>query len=383
MRKRKLGELCEAILSGGTPSTKEPCFWNGDIPWITSADIQDDFTAVPRKFVSQTANPNVLPANSVLVVTRVGLGKVATSTKPIAFSQDIQGLILKDGVHHRYLVYALSEKVKRFKDISRGATIKGVTRADLEEIELPLPSFSVQKEIAHILSQADKARQQRKAANGLTEQFLQSAFLSLFGDPVRNDKGWEVKRLADLITSFKYGTNQKASEFEKAGAPVLRIPNVIGNQIDYSNLKYAELPAKEYQDLKLQAGDLLFVRTNGNPNYIGRCAVFKDAIDCVYASYLIRGRLKEKNLALSQFLQTVLSYETYRPIILKSAKTTAGNYNINTEALRSFIVPVPPQSLLEQFASIAARTETLRRRQQAHRDELEGMFQGLLQRYFS
>jgi len=212
--------------------------------------------------------------------------------------------------------------------------------------------------------------------------FFQRGFFSGFGDPVNNEKGWEVKKLGELVESFKYGTNQKSTEYSTDGLPVLRIPNVIGSKIDYTELKYAILPSKEKEDTKLQKGDLLFVRSNGNPNYIGRCAVFSDEIECCYASYLIRARIKKSVKIDSNFIQFVMSFKTYRPLVLKKAKTTAGNYNINTEALKSFDIPVPPFLLQQQFAGIVVQAEQLRQKQKESEQELENLFQGLLQKYF-
>jgi type I restriction enzyme M protein len=94
----KLGQVCDAILSGGTPSTAVAEYWNGSIPWITSADIVDVKTAVPRRFITRKAidnsATNLIPAGNVIVVTRVGLGKLFQNSFEVCISQDSQGLVI-------------------------------------------------------------------------------------------------------------------------------------------------------------------------------------------------------------------------------------------------------------------------------------------------
>ena len=96
-----LRDVCVEILSGGTPSTKNAAYWQGDIPWITSADIVDIRTAIPRKYITETAvresATNIIPRGNVIVVTRVGLGKLFRNDFDVCISQDSQGLILKEG----------------------------------------------------------------------------------------------------------------------------------------------------------------------------------------------------------------------------------------------------------------------------------------------
>ena len=147
----ELCHVCNNILSGGTPSTKKDEYWKGDIPWITSADIINIKTAVPRKYITEDAikesATNLIPRGNLIVVTRVGLGKLFRNDFDVCISQDSQGLILKDNVNAHYLVHVLKDKVDNFKNISQGSTIQGVTKKQLAETKIPLPPLEVQREI--------------------------------------------------------------------------------------------------------------------------------------------------------------------------------------------------------------------------------------------
>ena len=147
----KLEDCCSAILSGGTPSTAVEDYWEGDIPWITSADIISIKTALPRKYISdravQESTTNLIKKGNLIVVTRVGLGKIFQNDFDVCISQDSQGLIIQEGIEVRYLAWVLRDKVQEFKRTSQGSTIQGVTKKQLSEIEIPLPPLEVQREL--------------------------------------------------------------------------------------------------------------------------------------------------------------------------------------------------------------------------------------------
>ena len=286
---------------------------------------------------------------------------------------------LSDNVNINFLYYFFSQR--GFADIISGSAQPQITGEGLNKIQIPLPPLSVQKEIAEILDTADALRKKDNVLLKKYDELAQSIFIEMFGDPVRNEKGWEVKKLGDVIHTFKYGTNEKSNS-NNNGIPVLRIPNIIGNNIDLTDLKYSDLADKEVIQTKLEKGDLLFVRTNGNPNYIGRSALFNLENTFSFASYLIRGRLKEINIPLSNFIQFTLSFKTYRPLILKKATTTAGNYNINTESLKSLEIPVPNQDTLIKFFDIMQTNNLMKQKELTTITHTNNLFHSLLQKAF-
>lgn len=154
---------------------------------------------------------------------------------------------------------------------------------------------------------------------------------------------------------------------------MLRIPNVVDGAIDLAEVKFVALPQLEQKRLRLADGDLLFVRTNGNPDFVGRCSVYDsrvlsaagfDGAECVYASYLIRARLAGSRV-MPEYLQAYLTSHRGRQLLRERAKTSAGQFNLNIDGLGSLPVPIPPQALqerfierLDRFASIASQHES-------------------------
>jgi type I restriction enzyme S subunit len=210
----------------------------------------------------------------------------------------------------------------------------------------------------------------------------------MFGSMEPEKLKWPTVPLSDLVHEFRYGTSEKS---QPEGHPTLRIPNVVGGSISLADLKYVPVNDKELDRLRLREGDIFFVRTNGNKEYVGRSAVVTSEIerqsgysvsDFIYASYLIKARVKSEKLN-SHFLQSFLSGPAGRKMLLERAKTSAGQYNINIEGLGSLRIPLPPLEQQKNFESRA--TEITRRMDLACEQSgtLGTLFSSLQHRAFS
>lgn len=161
----ELGDVCEKTKGGGTPSTKNPDYWFGDIFWTTSKWLSKDkiYLVDGEKKISQqgleNSSSNLLPVNNLLVSTRVVIGKASVNKIPIAFSQDLTGLWLKQKIiNPLFLAYQIqSERVNNYlQSLKRGATIQGITRDDLRKTIIVLPSIKEQDQVAKTLELAGR-----------------------------------------------------------------------------------------------------------------------------------------------------------------------------------------------------------------------------------
>ncbi|SFA55369.1 type I restriction enzyme, S subunit [Parageobacillus thermantarcticus] len=276
-----------------------------------------------------------------------------------------------------YIGRFLQSKSKYLRDTCTGATIPHISKKALEEIKIPIPSYEKQIEISKILDKAQELIDKRKAQIESLEQLVQSLFWEMFGTYLTSNRNKMF--FGELVKEFRYGTSVKSGEF---GYPILRIPNIVNGIIDESDLKYCELPEKDFLKLKLQENDLLFVRTNGNPNYVGRCAsVTKKQEGYVYASYLIRARIDLDKLN-TEYVTKYMNSVFGRHEIIQKATTSAGQYNINTEGLGNILIPVPPLNLQEDFARKIKLIDAKKAILQRGLLELENMFNSLMQRAF-
>ncbi len=162
----KLGEIAHKFVGGGTPSTKNQSYWQGNIPWITSKWLNNKiYLKSGEKYISQKALENssthLVPCNNLLFSTRVGVGKVAINNIDIAISQDLTG-VLVDNSQYSLEFLAFQARTSRiqnyFESNKRGATIKGITREDLKDTIFYIPSLPEQRKIAHILSTVQQER---------------------------------------------------------------------------------------------------------------------------------------------------------------------------------------------------------------------------------
>lgn len=255
----------------------------------------------------------------------------------------------QEGTDPRYLYHLACSHAVRGRAVARMEGSTGRQRVPIDAFDrrllVPKPSAREQTAIARVLDAVD-------AATGRTREAYQRSRVaerSLIADAFEGMAA-QKRKLGEFTTDVRYGTSQASSE-RGWGNPVLRIPNVVGDQLSLDDLAYVDLGAADVARLELRDGDLLLVRTNGNPNYIGRSAVFRRPDDrtWVFASYLIRVRLADD--LLPEYVNVFLGSERGRRELLRRVTTSAGNHNINSNSIRLLSIPVPQD--LDQQRAIA------------------------------
>ena len=159
-QEKTLGDVGEFI-GGGTPSTKNNEYWNGNIPWISSSDLTEEsiVSINMTRFISEEAvlqsATKLVPVNSVLIVSRVGVGKVAVSNLPLCTSQDFTNLVPLNQ-NSIFLAYLIKLKTDNLLGFNQGTSIKGFVKSDLESLKLLIPTLPEQVKIANFLSSIDE-----------------------------------------------------------------------------------------------------------------------------------------------------------------------------------------------------------------------------------
>ncbi len=250
--------------------------------------------------------------------------------------------------------------MNRAVEISVGSLSPTINWSTLKLETFDLPSLKQQRRIAEILWAVDEnyqCWQETASTASRNRQAVVAGFMC--------SRASDSQRLCDLLDEVQYGSSSKCIIQQSNGLyPVLRIPNVIREQIDFTDLVWSE-PTPDVEKYQLAVGDVLIVRTNGNPDYVGRTAVFEgsDFDQCLFASYLIRLKATRSKL-LPHFLHEMLGSESVKKEIRKQVKSSAGNYNLNTEGIRGLRIPVPPvkmqKELLEELASLSSMVSATR-----------------------
>ena len=225
LKRKQIGEITTSF-SGGTPSTKEPIFWNGTIPWIQTSDIQKDklFGVKPQKFVSnkglENSSAKLIPKNSIAIVTRVGVGKLAIIDQEYTTSQDFLSLSdFNEDTH--FLVYSIYKMLQKESAQLQGTSIKGITKDDLLSKKINLPEIEEQSAIGSLFRTLDELLASYKV-NLTNYQSLKATMLSKMfpkaGQTVPEirldgfEDEWVEKRLKDISKRVTRKNNDLVSE---------------------------------------------------------------------------------------------------------------------------------------------------------------------------
>jgi type I restriction enzyme, S subunit len=291
----------------------------------------------------------------------------------------------RDDVFPKYFFYALFYNHLKKATLRYQNKTTGILNLQLERYlqeEIPVPSLPVQEQIAAILDEADAARQKRREANHLTEQFLQSAFLEMFGDPVTNPKRWKEARLGDIAAKFSdgpFGSNLKTEHYTESGVRVIRLQNIgVGDLIDADKAYISEEHFASLTKHTCLPGDVM-VGTLGVPNL--RACILPQSIpvalnkaDCIQMRPL-------KGVCTSEYACHLLNQPA--TLILATGmihgQTRA---RINMGRLRELVVPCPPLKLQGKFSALVEKVESLRAKQRESEKDLDTLFNSLMQEAF-
>ncbi|MBY7973013.1 restriction endonuclease subunit S [Vibrio fluvialis] len=383
---KKLGNLV-SIKGGGTPSKKIEEYWNGNIPWASVKDLKSRLLLGTEDSITllgvEKSATNIIPRGTIIVPTRMALGKVAVAGVDLAINQDLKALIVNDeeALNKDYLSRFLESKAKYIESEGKGATVKGITLDFLKGLDVPLPPLEEQKRIAAILDKVDAIRQKRKQAIELADEFLRSVFLDMFGDPVTNPKGWEEHALKD-ITDVRSGVakGKKVSLDDSVTLPYMRVANVQDGYLDLSEIKQIVVSKKDAEKCQLMKGDVLLTE-GGDPDKLGRGYVWNNEIEnCIHQNHIFSIRIENHHFVHPHFLSAQISSQRGKLYFLKVGKQTTGIATINKTVLRDFVVFIPPLELQKKYVVIKNKVDDFKRKCES--DDLK-LFRSISHKVFS
>ena len=267
-------------------------------------------------------------------------------------------------------------KINRF---ASGTTRQRISRKNLDKISFSLPDYETQLHIANLLSKAESLISQRKESIRLLDEYLKSVFLEMFGDPVRNEKGWEKLSGEQYFSKLTVGVVIKpASHYVDKGVIALRSLNIRPNKIILDDLVYfsEEANQKILSKSILRTGDVVFVRTG----MTGTAAIIPNALDGCNCIDLIVTRPKEEVIN-PQYLVFFFNSDLGKRIV--ASKEVGGiQKHFNIGEIRKLEIPIPPLELQTKFAQIVEKTEALKTQYQQSLQELENLYGSLSQRAF-
>lgn len=392
-----VGMVSTGFLSGGTPTTSRADYWQGEIPWITSKWLGDKLELTSgEKLVSKEAIKHsatkIVPKDSIIFATRVGVGKVGINRINLAINQDLAGILIdNENYDIKFLAYQLGlDSIQQYVAMNkRGATIKGITRDCLEQIRLNIPSLPEQKKIAHILSTVQRAIKAQERIIQTTTELKKALMHKLFTEGLRNElqkqteiglvpKSWDVVGLGTLLREpLRNGHSAKATNNED-GIRTLTLTAVTQRNFSIQNTKVTCADSHRVRDMWLMSGDIFIERAN-TADYVGLAALYEGEEDfAIFPDLLIRVRVDTSRILPNVLIEWLLA-EPCRRYFKKNARSTAGNFpKIDQGTVEKTFIPLPSA---EEQTEMVVNFRTLDNKLRQHterKDALQDLFRTLL-----
>ena len=247
-----------------------------------------------------------------------------------------------------FFVYLIKNKLNEIKKYTHGSTMKHITKSKFDNIKIRIPSKEEQIKIANKLNKIIIIIEKQKEQLELLENLKKSQFFEMFGDPIKNEKGWEVTSMDEIsIKKGEYGSN-KPSKIYEGGYRYIRITDIKENG-DLKEEKVGvvdeDIEVKKY---KLEEGDILFARSGAT---VGKTFLYrKEFGNCIFAGYLIRFKLDISKVN-SEYIKRYTETEYYKKWV-ESCQNIVAQPNINAKKYgKELKIILPPLELQNKFAT--------------------------------
>jgi type I restriction enzyme S subunit len=388
---KKLGEVSD-ILNGGTPKTNIAEYWDGDIHWITPADLgkltKPTVDDTPRKITRiglEKSSAKLFPENSVILSTRAPIGHLAINEVPMSTNQGCRGIVPSQKLATWFLYYFLKKNVELLDSLGTGATFKELSTKALAGVKIPLPPLPEQQRIVSILDECfaaiDKAKanaeQNLKNAKALFESYLQGVFEN-------KGEGWEERKVNE-IGNAQTGTTPKTIEKENYGdfIPFIKPADVdflgIG-VIRYDNEGLSEIGLKKGR--KIESGSILMVCIGAT---IGKVGFAEREVSC---NQQINSLTVKKAFEPKFIYYAMTSKEFQEKVLLEGKGAQATLPIINKSKWENLTISFPKsketqQTIVRQLDALRAETQKLEAVYEKKIADLEELKKSILQKAFA
>lgn len=362
--------------SGGTPSRKHEEYYNGDILWIKTGELNNGWIYDTEEKITdeglKKSSAKLFPPYSVLIAMYgATIGKVAILGVPATTNQACACAVCNKSLLYMYLFYYCISQKNVFIEKGKGGAQPNISQIILKQHPIPLPPLFEQQRIVErieeLFAKLDEAKERlQEAADSFAVRkaaILHKAFTGELTKQWRlengvSDESWEEKTIGEICSSLKYGTSKKSSD--DGEVVVLRMGNLQNGEIDWSNLAYTS----DEEDIKkylLKSGDVLFNRTN-SPELVGKTSIYRGEMPAIYAGYLIKLDY-EKNIVVGDYLNYYLNSSKAKEYYMQVKTDGVSQSNINAKKIGEFEIPLP--TLSEQHEIVRLIDDLLARERKA------------------
>lgn len=378
----RLGDVC-TVISGSTPKTSVAEYWDGDIKWITPAELNEDsfYLYDSQRHITELGKEKTglsyMPIGTVILSSRAPIGKTAIAGCEMCCNQGFKNLICSDDIFNEYLYYFLKGKTDYLNSLGRGATFKEISKSIVENIEIRLPALEEQKQIARQFGEIYRLISLRKQQLAKLDELVKARFVELFGDPVANPHGFDKVALSELadIKIGPFGSLLHKEDYIEGGHALLNPSHIIDGKVapddklTVSAQKYEELSAYH-----LKTGDVVM----GRRGEMGRCAVVPcDGYLCGTGSLMIR----TKGEVTADYIQKIISFPSFKKTIEDMAVGQTMP-NLNVPIVSNFQIIKPPIEVQKSYYAFVEQVDKSKLAVQKALDEAQLLFDSLMQKYF-
>ncbi len=291
---RKLGEIAD-IVGGGTPSTNNPSYWNGDIDWYAPAEIGEQiFLTGSQKKITvlglQKSSATILPVGSVLFTSRAGIGNTAILAKQGATNQGFQSIVPDSQITDSYFIFSRTHELKKYAEIvGAGSTFTEVSGKQMARMPILMPKIDEQVCIGTFFRNLDRLITLHQRKRGRLENIKKAMLEKMFpknGADVPEvrfvgfTEAWEQRKLGEVGTTFTGLSGKKASDFGHGKASLITYMNVFSNPIANPNMiENVEVDSRQRE---VEVGDVFFTTSSETPEEVGMSSVLKKKIGITY-----------------------------------------------------------------------------------------------------
>ncbi|MGL0815328.1 restriction endonuclease subunit S [Vibrio vulnificus] len=374
----RLGDVC-AITMGQAPKGDTYNDEGNGVALIAGAGDFGLLTPQPKKYT--TAANKLSKVGDLILCIRATIGDLNWSDEEYCLGRGVAGLRPNLELDKNYLWYFITANKQELAAKGTGSTFKQVSRSIVEDWQIPLPPLDEQKRIAAILDKADAIRQKRKQAIALADEFLRSVFLEMFGDPVTNPKGWEVKPLSELIIKgdkINYGIVQPGDHVED-GIPIVRVGDIKDGSIDKSKLKRVARSIDEKHSKSRLVGDEILITCVGAT--VGKVALADAGLsgfNTVRALTRVRLNQEVNRSFVFRYLQSPFIQGYFQ-----SQLRTVGQPTLNGKQIGETPILLPDLNMQREFLQLSDRALTIKDLSNSQLIEADNIFNALSQKAFS
>jgi len=356
----ELREICY-LVGGGTPSRENKSFWeNGNIKWVSAKHIDDIYLYNSDQSITEEAvknsSTNVIDKDTIILVTRVSVGKMTIAKNKFAINQDLTGIVIKDTnkVNVVYLFRVLESLINQIEQSAQGLGVKGVTRDYVRTIKIPLPPLEVQQEIVVELESYQKIIE---GAKQIVENYKPT---------IKIDPDWESVELGRATTFISSGSTPLGGKenYLDNGILFIRSQNILKGRCDFSDAVY--ISPETHASMQRSQVKQFDVFLNITGASIGRSALMRESVEANVNQHVAVIRVQEEKL-LPAYLTLILNSDMMQKRI-NEIQNGASRQALNYEQIKQLTIPLPS---LDTQRQIVAEIEQEQKRIQTTKELAE------------